>query len=138
MATTGELGYAGPLYDGLFAMTDVMLGPSPMHIKYVHWTMCRPDSLCRNSATTDKYHGTLNAIYNVISIVYAGLVSVTVAIPPRLSNVPMSINSRHPAERNTCAADVKGQHPAETNKCDEELRLARQHSSLSLGVSNNY
>ena len=34
---TGELGYDGPLYDGFFAydgMTDDMLGPSPMHIKY--------------------------------------------------------------------------------------------------------
>ena len=30
--TTGELGYDGPLYDGLLAMTDDMLGPSPMHI----------------------------------------------------------------------------------------------------------
>ena len=31
---TGELGYDGPLYDGFFHMTDDMLGPSPMHIKY--------------------------------------------------------------------------------------------------------
>ena len=31
---TGELGYDGPLYDGFLAMTDDMLGPSPMHIKY--------------------------------------------------------------------------------------------------------
>ena len=31
---TGELGYDGPLYDGLLHMTDDMLGPSPMHIKY--------------------------------------------------------------------------------------------------------
>ena len=32
--TTGELGYDGPLYDGFLHMTDDMLGPSPMHIKY--------------------------------------------------------------------------------------------------------
>ena len=31
---TGELGYDGPLYDGFSHMTDDMLGPSPMHIKY--------------------------------------------------------------------------------------------------------
>ena len=31
---TGELGYDGPLYDGFLHMTDDMLGPSPMHIKY--------------------------------------------------------------------------------------------------------
>ena len=31
---TGELGYDRPLYDGLLHMTDDMLGPSPMHIKY--------------------------------------------------------------------------------------------------------
>ena len=32
--STGELGYDGPLYDGFMHMTDDMLGPSPMHIKY--------------------------------------------------------------------------------------------------------
>ena len=52
-------------------MTDNMLGPSPMHIKYVYWTMRRPDSVCRNWATMDQYHGTHNAFYDVISIVYA-------------------------------------------------------------------
>ena len=31
---TGELGYDGPLYDGFLRMTDDMLGPNPMHIKY--------------------------------------------------------------------------------------------------------
>ena len=31
---TGELGYDGPLYDGILHMTDDMLGPSPMNIKY--------------------------------------------------------------------------------------------------------
>ena len=31
---TGELGYDGPLYDRFLRMTDDMLGPSPMHIKY--------------------------------------------------------------------------------------------------------
>ena len=31
---TGELGYDGPLYDGFLHMTDNMLGPSLMHIKY--------------------------------------------------------------------------------------------------------
>ena len=31
---TDELGYDGPLYDGFLHMTDDMLGPSPMHIKY--------------------------------------------------------------------------------------------------------
>ena len=33
-AYTGELGYDGPLYDGFLHMTDDMLGPSLMHIKY--------------------------------------------------------------------------------------------------------
>ena len=32
--TTGELGYDGPLYDGFLHMTDDMLGPSPLQIKY--------------------------------------------------------------------------------------------------------
>ena len=32
---TGELGYDRPLYAGLLAMMDNMLGPSPLHIKYV-------------------------------------------------------------------------------------------------------
>ena len=36
---TGELGYDGPLYDGLSHMTDNILGPSPMHIKYVSCTV---------------------------------------------------------------------------------------------------
>ena len=31
---TGELGYDGPLYEGFLHMTDNMLDPSPMHIKY--------------------------------------------------------------------------------------------------------
>ena len=31
---TGELGYDRPLYDRFLHMTDDMLGPSPMHIKY--------------------------------------------------------------------------------------------------------
>ena len=31
---TGELGYDGSLYDGFLHMTDSMLGPSRMHIKY--------------------------------------------------------------------------------------------------------
>ena len=30
----GELGYDGPLYGRFLHMTDDMLGPSPMHIKY--------------------------------------------------------------------------------------------------------
>ena len=34
MTYTGELGYDGPLYDRFLHMTDNMLGPSPMHIKY--------------------------------------------------------------------------------------------------------
>ena len=72
---TGELGYDGPLYDGLLTMTDDMLGPSPMHINYMYWTMHRTDSVCRNSATTDQYHGTHDAIYYVISIVYDGQTS---------------------------------------------------------------
>ena len=33
-STTGELGYDGPLYDRFLHMTDDMLGPSRMHIKY--------------------------------------------------------------------------------------------------------
>ena len=34
LSCTGELGYDGPLYDKFLHMTDDMLGPSPMHIKY--------------------------------------------------------------------------------------------------------
>ena len=34
---TGERGYDGPLYDGFLHMTDDMLGPSPMHIKYLSY-----------------------------------------------------------------------------------------------------
>ena len=34
---TGELGYDGPLYDGFLHMTDDMLGPSLMHIKYLSY-----------------------------------------------------------------------------------------------------
>ena len=34
MPYTGELGYDGPLYDRFLHMTDDMLGPSSMHIKY--------------------------------------------------------------------------------------------------------
>ena len=33
-SNTGELGYDGPLYDRFLHMTDNMLGPSPMNIKY--------------------------------------------------------------------------------------------------------
>ena len=35
--TAGELGYDGPLYDRFLSITDNMLGPSPMHIKYVSY-----------------------------------------------------------------------------------------------------
>ena len=35
--TTGELGYDRPLYDRFLHMTDDMLGPSPMHIKYLSY-----------------------------------------------------------------------------------------------------
>ena len=38
----GELGYDGPLYDRLLAMTDDMLVPSPMHIKYVSYVYDGP------------------------------------------------------------------------------------------------
>ena len=34
---TGELGYDGPLYNGFLHMADDMLGPSPMHIKYLSY-----------------------------------------------------------------------------------------------------
>ena len=34
---TGELGYDGPLYDIFVHMTDDMLGPSPMNIKYLSY-----------------------------------------------------------------------------------------------------
>ena len=37
LSNTVELGYDGPLYDGHLSMTDNMLGPSPMHIKYVSY-----------------------------------------------------------------------------------------------------
>ena len=39
--TTGELGYDGPLYDGLLPMTDDVFGRSPMHIKYVSYVYDR-------------------------------------------------------------------------------------------------
>ena len=32
--STGELGYAGPLYDRFLHMTNDMLDPGPMHINY--------------------------------------------------------------------------------------------------------
>ena len=38
---TGELGYDGPLYDGFLHMTDDVLGPSPMHIKYLSYVYDR-------------------------------------------------------------------------------------------------
>ena len=38
---TGELGYDWPLYDELMSMTDDMLGPSPIHIKYVPYVYDR-------------------------------------------------------------------------------------------------
>ena len=38
---TGELGYDGPLYDRFLHMTDHMLGPSPMHIKYLSYVYDR-------------------------------------------------------------------------------------------------
>ena len=34
---TGKLGYDRPLYDGFLHMTDNMLGPSLMHIKYLSY-----------------------------------------------------------------------------------------------------
>ena len=37
LINTGELGYNGPLYDGFLHMTDNMLGPNPMHIKYLSY-----------------------------------------------------------------------------------------------------
>ena len=35
--TTGELGYDEPLYDRFLHMRDDMLGPNPMHIKYLSY-----------------------------------------------------------------------------------------------------
>ena len=43
--TTGILGYDRPLYDGFLHMTDVMLGPSPMHIKYSDFAYDGPNFL---------------------------------------------------------------------------------------------
>ena len=40
---TGELAYDGPLYARFLAMTNDMLGPSPMHINYVSYLY---DRLC--------------------------------------------------------------------------------------------
>ena len=37
LGDTGKLGYDRPLYDRLLSMTDDMLGPSTMHIKYVSY-----------------------------------------------------------------------------------------------------
>ena len=42
---TGELAYDSPLYAGPLSMTDDMLGPSPMHIKYVSYVPVY-DRLC--------------------------------------------------------------------------------------------
>ena len=42
VACTGELAYDGPLYARPLAMTDDMLGPSPMHIKYVSYVYGGP------------------------------------------------------------------------------------------------
>ena len=36
-AYTSEFGYGGPVYDGFLHMTDNMLAPSPMHIKYTSY-----------------------------------------------------------------------------------------------------
>ena len=41
MIYTGELGYERPLYDRLLSMKNNMLGPSPMHIKYVSYVYDR-------------------------------------------------------------------------------------------------
>ena len=38
---TGELGYDRPLYDRFLHMTDDMLSPSPMHIKYLSYVYDR-------------------------------------------------------------------------------------------------
>ena len=70
-------------------MMDNMLGPSPMHIKYVYWTIRRPDSVRQNSATTDQYQGTYDAIYNVIALC--------------MSDKHMSSSRLIPAEAKTCA-----------------------------------
>ena len=78
--STGELGYPGPLYAGFLTMTDSMLGPSPMHINYVYWTMRRPDS-----ATTDQYHGTQCCLF-----IGAWRTKTCLAVglfPPRLRHV---------------------------------------------------
>ena len=42
VASTGELGYDGPLYDRLLPMKDNMLGPSPKLIKYVSYAYDGP------------------------------------------------------------------------------------------------
>ena len=39
--STCELGYDGSLYDGFLHMTDDMLCPSPMHIKYASYVYDR-------------------------------------------------------------------------------------------------
>ena len=41
ISNTGELGYDVPLYNGILSMMDDMLGPSPMHIKYVSYVYNR-------------------------------------------------------------------------------------------------
>ena len=41
ISSTSELGYDGPLYDRFLHMTDDMLGPSPMHIKYLSYVYDR-------------------------------------------------------------------------------------------------
>ena len=66
---TGELGYPGPLYARLLAMTDNMLALVPCIS-----STCIGPSVGRilYAGTTDQYHGTRDAIYDVISIAYAG------------------------------------------------------------------
>ena len=54
--TTGELGYDGPLYDGYLHMTDDMLGPSPMHIKYLLYVY---DGFC---IWRTNFHGPIESV----------------------------------------------------------------------------
>ena len=39
--STGELGYDGPLYNRFLHMTDDMIAPTPMHIKYLSYVYDR-------------------------------------------------------------------------------------------------
>ena len=61
---TGELGYDGPLYDGFLHMTDDMLGPSSMHIKYSSYVY---DGLCIRRT---NFPGPIESVISKFTCIY--------------------------------------------------------------------